>query len=132
MSSSVSLVLFKQKTAYEVRISDWSSDVCSSDLGDRRRAGRRIAVHAPLRLRQFRPRCPARSRHRRAPADDLSARLSARRRRRGAGVEIAARSEEHTYELQYLMRHSYAVFCLNKQIYNIYYICNKYLPERYI
>src|SRR3546814_5508456 len=24
---------FKQKTAYEVRISDWSSDVCSSDLG---------------------------------------------------------------------------------------------------
>src|SRR3546814_13951889 len=25
--------LFKQKTAYEIRISDWSSDVCSSDLG---------------------------------------------------------------------------------------------------
>src|SRR3546814_1522207 len=25
-------VLFKQKTAYELRISDWSSDVCSSDL----------------------------------------------------------------------------------------------------
>src|SRR3546814_6916246 len=25
---------FKQKTAYEVRISDWSSDVCSSDLRD--------------------------------------------------------------------------------------------------
>src|SRR3546814_8935709 len=25
-------VLFKQKTAYEMRISDWSSDVCSSDL----------------------------------------------------------------------------------------------------
>src|SRR3546814_8021813 len=24
---------FKQKTAYEMRISDWSSDVCSSDLG---------------------------------------------------------------------------------------------------
>src|SRR3546814_20489172 len=28
-----SLFFFKQKTAYEVRISDWSSDVCSSDLG---------------------------------------------------------------------------------------------------
>src|SRR3546814_10196835 len=28
---------FKQKTAYEMRISDWSSDVCSSDLGDRDR-----------------------------------------------------------------------------------------------
>src|SRR3546814_7176417 len=28
------LCFFKQKTAYEVRISDWSSDVCSSDLRD--------------------------------------------------------------------------------------------------
>src|SRR3546814_10214934 len=28
---------FKQKTAYEMRISDWSSDVCSSDLGERLR-----------------------------------------------------------------------------------------------
>src|SRR3546814_3966661 len=26
------IVVFKQKTAYEMRISDWSSDVCSSDL----------------------------------------------------------------------------------------------------
>src|SRR3546814_9435671 len=32
---------FKQKTAYEMRISDWSSDVCSSDLVDRR--GQRAA-----------------------------------------------------------------------------------------
>src|SRR3546814_3165566 len=30
---------YKQKTAYEMRISDWSSDVCSSDLGFRRRLG---------------------------------------------------------------------------------------------
>src|SRR3546814_16133494 len=30
-------VFFKQKTAYEMRISDWSSDVCSSDLGRRTR-----------------------------------------------------------------------------------------------
>src|SRR3546814_8897828 len=29
--------LFKQKTAYEMRISDWSSDVCSSDLATRKR-----------------------------------------------------------------------------------------------
>src|SRR3546814_421181 len=28
----ISVVFFKQKTAYEMRISDWSSDVCSSDL----------------------------------------------------------------------------------------------------
>src|SRR3546814_19123156 len=32
----------KQKTAYEMRISDWSSDVCSSDLADQ--AGPRIAA----------------------------------------------------------------------------------------
>src|SRR3546814_5510609 len=29
---AVSFFFFKQKTAYEMRISDWSSDVCSSDL----------------------------------------------------------------------------------------------------
>src|SRR3546814_1530567 len=29
------IFLFKQKTAYEMRISDWSSDVCSSDLAMR-------------------------------------------------------------------------------------------------
>src|SRR3546814_10113223 len=39
---SVMFLFFKQKTAYEMRISDWSSDVCSSDLGRRAqaRAGR--------------------------------------------------------------------------------------------
>src|SRR3546814_2623964 len=31
------LFFFKQKTAYEMRISDWSSDVCSSDLADLRK-----------------------------------------------------------------------------------------------
>src|SRR3546814_953259 len=33
------VLFFKQKTAYEMRISDWSSDVCSSDLLGRHRAG---------------------------------------------------------------------------------------------
>src|SRR3546814_15461033 len=32
MTECLVLFLFKQKTAYEMRISDWSSDVCSSDL----------------------------------------------------------------------------------------------------
>src|SRR3546814_3129731 len=32
MASSLCFFFFKQKTAYEMRISDWSSDVCSSDL----------------------------------------------------------------------------------------------------
>src|SRR3546814_2591168 len=36
---SFSLYFFKQKTEYEMRITDWSSDVCSSDL--QRRQGRR-------------------------------------------------------------------------------------------
>src|SRR3546814_1482133 len=34
---------FKQKTAYEMRISDWSSDVCSSDLLSRARRRERAA-----------------------------------------------------------------------------------------
>src|SRR3546814_10587204 len=49
ISVEVSLLLFifffKQKTAYEMRISDWSSDVCSSDLPEidhRNRAGSRL------------------------------------------------------------------------------------------
>src|SRR3546814_13166982 len=37
---------FKQKTAYEMRISDWSSDVCSSDLGRARDADTYVA-HVP-------------------------------------------------------------------------------------
>src|SRR3546814_9209715 len=36
---------FKQKTAYEMRISDWSSDVCSSDLADLK--GKRVAHTSP-------------------------------------------------------------------------------------
>src|SRR3546814_16107655 len=35
MSYVVCICFFKQKTAYEMRISDWSSDVCSSDLQGR-------------------------------------------------------------------------------------------------
>src|SRR3546814_1108757 len=44
--STILFFFFKQKTAYDVRISDWSSDVCSSDLPDfeRRRFDGREAV----------------------------------------------------------------------------------------
>src|SRR3546814_12415742 len=38
---------FKQKTAYEMRISDWSSDVCSSDLETAERRFRHILALAP-------------------------------------------------------------------------------------
>src|SRR3546814_4437001 len=40
-------VFFKQKTAYEMRISDWSSDVCSSDLLNARRPPARQTVRTP-------------------------------------------------------------------------------------
>src|SRR3546814_7397929 len=40
-SDIVIFFFFKQKTAYEMRISDWSSDVCSSDLDLRDREGPR-------------------------------------------------------------------------------------------
>src|SRR3546814_7815254 len=36
------IFFFKQKTAYEMRISDWSSDVCSSDLGPEALVGERL------------------------------------------------------------------------------------------
>src|SRR3546814_1368699 len=40
---------FKQKTSYEMRISDWSSDVCSSDLG---RLNKRKRIERVLSLRE--------------------------------------------------------------------------------
>src|SRR3546814_18595476 len=42
---------FKQKTAYEMRISDWSSDVCSSDLRGRSRSASGAGPLAPLSRR---------------------------------------------------------------------------------
>src|SRR3546814_3084512 len=42
---------FKQKTAYEMRISDWSSDVCSSDLGEiATQSGERLLADSRKRL----------------------------------------------------------------------------------
>src|SRR3546814_5563693 len=38
------VVVFKHKTAYEMRISDWSSDVCSSDLAAAGSAGRALTA----------------------------------------------------------------------------------------
>src|SRR3546814_3401076 len=85
---------FKQKTAYELRISDWSSDVCSSDLAGHalRRRVRRPGQLAALRAR--RRACPG---WRTEPA---SARRPTGRTRspvlppRGGGGQPAGRSEE--------------------------------------
>src|SRR3546814_2490291 len=109
---------FKQKTAYEMRISDWSSDVCSSDL-DRVALRARYAARAdrPARRRRGRgygeqsaPAHPAGDRGARADLRQIGA--DPRHARRPAG-----RSEEHTSELQSLMRISYAVFCLKQKKY---------------
>src|SRR3546814_5360983 len=44
-----SFFFFKQKTAYYMRISDWSSDVCSTDLIEPNRPRQHIAVRDPAR-----------------------------------------------------------------------------------
>src|SRR3546814_7263101 len=47
---SKSFFVFKEKTAYEMRISDWSSDVCSSDLCSARFLGQQVGVMLGLLL----------------------------------------------------------------------------------
>src|SRR3546814_10485402 len=162
----VFLFLFKQKTAYEMRISDWSSDVCSSDLqarpdrlsrvarcdqplrrrprtllprpADPRRARRRggagkhglsVGCDQPVGrrylyspdppeaargLRRWRRTCSATTPRRRHPTTALPAR---RLSPSGCAPTVSTRwwgrsirSEEHTSELQSLMRIPYAVF----------------------
>src|SRR3546814_1908148 len=51
------LFFFKQKTAYEMRISDWSSDVCSSDLSDAAKLGYACGALARRAWRGFEPVC---------------------------------------------------------------------------
>src|SRR3546814_8732492 len=108
-----------------MRISDWSSDVCSSDLhlarasihlGDEHHFGAESFEH-------LRSRRTVACRHR---DDEGMAERGACHRQSGAHVSARhfhdrhSRSEEHTSELQSLMRISYAVFCLKKQkTYNI-------------
>src|SRR3546814_3594379 len=110
---------FKQKTAYEMRISDWSSDVCSSDLphcrtpppslvqtsSAARSACDRSGVNRERRGRS-RDNPPGANRARVSAPASAPGRRSARR--------VRERSEEHTSELQSLIRISYAVFCFQK------------------
>src|SRR3546814_9512713 len=137
-----------------MRISDWSSDVCSSDLGEatdnisarrifrpsgaeefaadghfsekllhtnacsRGKCGRPLLHHLPI-VDYSRPAITVR-----LPAFDAKARNAGNRwQRLSAKTQcnhifncIIGRSEEHTSELQSLMRISYAVFCLKKTI----------------
>src|SRR3546814_1282650 len=139
--------LFKQKTAYEMRISDWSSDVCSSDLlggaNGYKSAGLReptqpTACVTSLFLRrdpgvdmplQHIQRYRAGFQHGVVvgPQVELRPQLAGGLLTESGDLELAdlvgqrlprradVRSEEHTSELQSLMRISYAVFCLKKK-----------------
>src|SRR3546814_6004984 len=91
-----------------MRISDWSSDVCSSDLLGAQR------IHQQGALPGFGAARPD-SRLRDASRLEGLGRLEvppAGGRAAGPHHRAALRSEEHTSELQSLMRISYAVFCL--------------------
>src|SRR3546814_10895182 len=136
---------FKQKTAYEMRISDWSSDVCSSDL---RRGGGRVRITVQLvdtetgrqlwsdrfedasgGLFELQDRIASRvagainpriraseiERARRHTPENLQAYDLVLRALPHFWAHRKERSEEHTSELQSLMRNSYAVFCLKKK-----------------
>src|SRR3546814_7313716 len=100
---------FKQKTAYELRISDWSSDVCSSDL---QRVRTEIGLPLPDADNQWRSQPRADQQIRLAAAQDSERERPAQLRQH---VANRVRSEEHTSELQSLMRISYAVFCLKQK-----------------
>src|SRR3546814_10701844 len=105
-----------------MRISDWSSDVCSSDLIENRRyAISTCAVrHSGLRHSFLDLNAPELCRGHRSnrPFPTARRKRAARRSDRRRSREICIRSEEHTSELQSLMRISYAVFCLKKKKHN--------------
>src|SRR3546814_8682110 len=104
-----------------MRISDWSSDVCSSDL--RVRAEEDVRLWCPVRQGRAIPRKTRLGRHRGHVRLAGSTRQCERRSLQARGAvspdafhaQYQPRSEEHKSELQSLMRSSYAVFCLNKK-----------------
>src|SRR3546814_3850708 len=121
-----------------MRISDWSSDVCSSDLPQGsphpdppsnqscyvRTDGRTAAAPQVVHIRPVRkadcPPAASRSGQRRAgcrvsPASPRPANVPCGHFQETGQLPKRKRSEEHTSELQSLMRISYAVFCLKKK-----------------
>src|SRR3546814_9297983 len=112
-----------------MRISGWSSDVCSSDLASTSRWRTRPSAETAYST----PRCPSRAAYSTMlafgaklgdsssdPGDSVDQRGDPRLRSSNAirYTLPLPRSEEHTSELQSLMRISYAVFCLKKKKHN--------------
>src|SRR3546814_4777482 len=117
-----------------MRISDWSSDVCSSDLAvqakwtpitDEKKGKYALIIAtakkalAPWLVKLDAEQEAAREKARQEAAEAARKAIEAERAAT-ASADLAAaenaRSEEHTSELQSLMRISYAVFCLKKKI----------------
>src|SRR3546814_1593974 len=112
-----------------MRISDWSSDVCSSDLGAQaifadlvRRHIDVVGAGEIIGLRVAEETEAVGEHFDGARSDDLLALFGEFLEDREHQILLAqrrcaldARSEEHTSELQSLMRISYAVFCLKKK-----------------
>src|SRR3546814_4037338 len=107
-----------------MRISDWSSDVCSSDLSLKEPSGRiRLDIGEPVVI----DAAPAPDDKRALEKIAFAVAVEANRVTPltvtsvmclillGMAPRGATRSEEHTSELQSLMRISYAVFCLKKK-----------------
>src|SRR3546814_9435153 len=108
-----------------MRISDWSSDVCSSDLGathQRHREDPRLSLVVELVVIVLDDRRRL-GQQRDQRVEDVAGTAAVQRADRVRLAEAqrhglpdeAFRSEEHTSELQSLMRISYAVFCLKKK-----------------
>src|SRR3546814_1135183 len=127
-----------------MRISDWSSDVCSSDLWQAKasalRLSRRDFALLPLWFAHPRLALWPEGRDKHAPdcggVEELCperrrthwshiAKASTISMRRSSSCWLNGRSEEHTSELQSLIRISYAVFCLKKKTTHNSYIENK-------
>src|SRR3546814_5065806 len=113
--SYILFFFFKQKTAYEMRISDWSSDVCSSDLTPASPCGTPFSNNSGMSNTTIgRARCWRRKFSRAFRTAGCTICSSACNSPLFPNT-AAPRSEEHTSELQSLMRISYAVFCLKKK-----------------
>src|SRR3546814_2587531 len=103
-----------------MRISDWSSDVCSSDL-DAAEPREEIASGGIEQQRCYEDRpdhrqtCKRKERVEHDYEANGQGEQGRDRCQKNDDSGTDTRSEEHTSELQSLMRNSYAVFCLKKQ-----------------
>src|SRR3546814_7024692 len=108
---------FKRRTEYERRMSDWSSDACSSDLmisGTLRHRGMLFAAASVVAMGLA--ASPASAQSETAADEGTESEIVVTGFRASLENALnAKRSEEHTSELQSLMRISYAVFCLKKK-----------------